>query len=370
VPPLEGTISLGIYDAAGKLVRVLHREDTVNDFTEGHDALETNWDGTGDDGHPLPPGRYHARGYLVGDDVKVEGVDSYFNDWITDEDSPHIAHISALAVTGDSLRLTASTPDQKTAQYLFSGGKLQLTPTLPRDVRAPVDRSAILIDPVDWAAGKDGTVWAITHIARDNPEVEVVQLAPPGQTGPPILRHLPVAPDEPQPVAIAASPNENRIYLLEQSPALQRVRSLSLVASEAGQEEATSDWKVDFDKRIVAHQNFTLANGHPVIASPNDSPSPPATLPQKLRSNPLERDLPGRITLAPGFDADGSFLKSADGLPLRTISDTPDLTRVLLVRQAENAADVFQDDGAVVEQFRISHLDQMLAFDCGEFDLK
>src|ERR1700741_3168663 len=44
-PPLEGTISLGIYDANGKLVRVLFREADINEFTIGHDALSTTWDG-------------------------------------------------------------------------------------------------------------------------------------------------------------------------------------------------------------------------------------------------------------------------------------------------------------------------------------
>ena len=63
---MEGTISLGIYDQTGKLVRVLHQNAQLNDFAIGADALVTRWDGK-DDGHQdLPPGRYHARGYLVG----------------------------------------------------------------------------------------------------------------------------------------------------------------------------------------------------------------------------------------------------------------------------------------------------------------
>src|SRR5690242_860945 len=51
LPPLEGTISLGIFDHAGKLIRVLHREDSISDFTVGTDALETSWDGMDDDGN-------------------------------------------------------------------------------------------------------------------------------------------------------------------------------------------------------------------------------------------------------------------------------------------------------------------------------
>ena len=107
------------------------------------------------------------------------------------------------------------------------------------------------------------------------------------------------------------------------------------------------------------------------MAVPTESAiASPPTWPQKLQPSPLERDQPGKVTLAVGFDEDGSFLKTADGLPLRTISDTPHLSRILLARQSENAVDVFQDDGAVVEQFRVNHLEQMLAFDCGEFELK
>jgi hypothetical protein len=84
----------------------------------------------------------------------------------------------------------------------------------------------------------------------------------------------------------------------------------------------------------------------------------------------LHHDEAGKVELMVDKDADGSYLRTADGLPLRIISDTPNLTRTLLVPHGENALDVFEDDGAVVEQYRVSGLEQMMAFDCGEFDLK
>src|SRR5947209_4469550 len=40
-PPLDGTISLGIYDAKGALVRVLFREADINEFKIGNDSLST-----------------------------------------------------------------------------------------------------------------------------------------------------------------------------------------------------------------------------------------------------------------------------------------------------------------------------------------
>jgi len=64
-PPLEGKISLGIYDQSGRLVRVLHQEADFDEFTIGTDALTTKWDGKDDDEHDLPAGKYSARGFLV-----------------------------------------------------------------------------------------------------------------------------------------------------------------------------------------------------------------------------------------------------------------------------------------------------------------
>ena len=187
------------------------------------------------------------------------------------------------------------------------------------------------------------------------------------------LRKLAISPGDPQPIGIAASRSQDRIYLLEESPAVQRVRSLTLLATEAapaaGQEEAVSDWKVDFEKKIVAHQNFSLVNGKPEIL-PNDHAPLPEKITRKLRPNPLERDQPGKVDLAIGFDSGGSFLRTSDGLPLRTVSDNAEIKRALLAPRGDQDVDVFQDDGAVVEQFRISRLDQMMAFDCGEFELK
>ena len=66
-PPMEGTISLGIYDHTGKLVRVLHRAATGDEFVAALDGYITHWDGLDDAGNPCPPGHYSARGYMVGD---------------------------------------------------------------------------------------------------------------------------------------------------------------------------------------------------------------------------------------------------------------------------------------------------------------
>jgi hypothetical protein len=72
-PPIQGTISLGIYDADAKLVRVLKQEAELEEFEIGDDGLSTRWDGKDDDGYDMPAGKYRARGYVVSP-MKIEPV--------------------------------------------------------------------------------------------------------------------------------------------------------------------------------------------------------------------------------------------------------------------------------------------------------
>ena len=180
-PPLEGTISLGIYDNNSKLVRVLHQEAEPNEFTIGADALVTQWDGKNDDGEDLPAGKYHARGYLIG------------------------------------------------------------------------------------------------H---------------------------------------------------------SKVQDLGQAAAPPVEEDATANVKV------------------------------------KLTPNPLANDERPIVDLGVGFDEEGSFLKTIDGLPLCTISGTPNLIRASIKKNGEKSVDVWQDDGTRIVRFRISNIDKMMAFDCGDLELK
>src|SRR6266536_5083469 len=180
-PPLEGTISLGIYDKNGELVRVLHQEAELSEFAIGADALVTQWDGKNDDEEDLPAGKYRARGYLVGS-LKIEDL----------------GQSSGLAIENDAARNV----------------KVRLVP------------------------------------------------------------------------------------------------------------------------------------------------------------NPLRNDRRSIVDIGVGFDSDGSYLKTNDDLPLVTVSEMPNLIRAGITRKSENSVDIWQDDGTTVRQFRISNLDQMMAFDCGEFELK
>jgi hypothetical protein len=180
-PPLEGTISLGIYDENATLVRVLHQQAELNEFTIGADALATQWDGKDDDDEDLPAGKYRAHGYLVGE-FKFEDI---------------------------------------------------------------------------------------------------------GEATPP--------------------PVENE---------------------------------------------------------------PPTSVKVRLIPNPLANNKRSIIDLVVGFDSDGSYLKTIDDLPLFMLSETPNLVRAFITKKNEKSVDVWQDDGTSIRQFRISNVDKMMAFDCGEFELK
>ena len=178
---MEGTISLGIYDNTGKLVRVLHQEAELNEFAFGADALVTQWDGKNDEDEDLPAGKYHAHGYLVGS-LKVEALGQ-----------------APAAVIENSAARTA---------------KVRLVP------------------------------------------------------------------------------------------------------------------------------------------------------------NPLRNDKRSLVDIGIGFDSDGSYLKTSDELPLLAVSESPNLIRGGISKKSENAVDIWQDDGTTVRQFRILNVDKMMAFDCGEFELK
>jgi hypothetical protein len=182
-PPLEGTISLGIYDETGKLVRVLHQEAKLNEFKIGADALVTQWDGKNDDDRDLPAGRYRARGYLVGP-LKVEEL------------------------------------------------------------------------------------------------------------------------------------------------------------------------------------------SHPAAAGSPPGNNPTANVKVKLMPNPLANDKRSIVDVGVGLDSDGSYLKTIDDLPLFTVSESPNLVGAFITKSGEKSVEIWQDDGTGLHQFRVSNIDKMMAFDCGEVELK
>ncbi len=250
-PPMEGAFSLGIYDKSGKLVRTLHREAKMDEFGIALNGLITHWDGKDDSGAQMPAGKYFARGFCVGDEVKTKRENFSLNDSASNEKSVP----SPKPVPADSM--ASATPNEE--------------------------------QPASGAA--------------TSPSQPV---------------------DSPKPAGIAPP--------------------------------AASD---TFD---AVKNKLKMPDGRPF--------TPEEKIKLKLVANPLNQDKPGSAEVAAGIDEKGSFLKTADGLFLKRVSDTPHLKWAVIARSAAQPSllVLFQSDGAIVEEITISKLANMMAFDCGDFD--
>ncbi len=397
-PPMEGALSLGIYDPSGKLVRVLAQEAPEKDFTIGLNGLTTHWDGRDDAGHVLPAGTYSARGYSVGP-IEVEGVAYHCNDWMLDDESPRIRRVlsvelrksgrlavwaegadgkphlvrcdqagefageippdpavTALAVGGAP---PAEAPENKPVAFasVIEGRVVIREGTETRTLNLPE-----LTKPIDASLGRDG-VWIIDQGAE---RIEVKQYRLDGE----FQRRLTIDPAEPAPRRIFASRTSDLIFLIEEKPGLQRVRGLALEAppTDAGKdgEPPTSTWKTVLGKTIVASDSFAAIAGRlgrilPFI--PRDK------FTVQLLPNPLLREALTSVNVTIEFGPRGSFIKCLDGLPLRRVTEAPFLKWAVIGQEGSGKQlTILQSDGAVVEEFKARKLANMMAFDAGEIE--
>jgi hypothetical protein len=378
--PMKGTISLGIYDGKGKLVRVLKREAPTEAFIVALNGLVTFWDGKDDRGGEIPPGTYFARGFMVGA-FEMEGEAYHGNDWIVDATGPRIASVEAIRMDGPRLTLLTVLADGKRAPFEWdeAGGRLvpaglwnpRLTPHASIDgatvaIVADAEKTALTLPgvhrPVAAALGRDASIWVID---RNGGGEVVKQYSARGE----LLRSLPVDPPIQRATDIAASQTAEEIYLLEVGEAMQRVRGLRL--KEQAQTEsggAVSTWEEFLNKTIWRSDTLELARAR--LKDLGRALMPQEKLTIALRPNPLEQGKPGKAEVSLEIDRDGSYLKLSDGLPLVHLTDTPGLKWAVLSRESDSRQlTVFQSDGAVIEEFKVTRLANMVAFDCGEIEV-
>jgi hypothetical protein len=148
-PPEEGVISLGVYAADGKLVRVLKRAAEIDSFKSGLNGLFVDWDGKDSRGDQAPAGKYSARGVLVGD-VSVSGQAYHLNDWIDPTGNIQPKRIlSAAFLNGKSVCAFAEVATGKQLLVDAVNGKYR-TADLPADTKSvKFDGSHILAIGVD-----------------------------------------------------------------------------------------------------------------------------------------------------------------------------------------------------------------------------
>lgn len=352
-PPMDGTISLGIYDNAGKLVRVLHREADISDLTAGDNGLITPWDGKDDHGATCPTGSYHARGVTVGE-LSVEGVDFVGNDWVTDDNSPRVRRITGLGINASGDPVISTTLPGQGAPTVYA---VTLKPSAtPGEDPEPQLAPQLTPSPTDLkqdAAGLNGTEWCITGN-------EVKLSAKAKACFPKWLRTLAPKPGDPAPVALAASATQDKVYVLYENANLQRLRGYDFTGVKPGAEP-----KELFENDILLSDRYEQIAAQ--LKFPDDKPfvpSPVVTV--TLVANPLANNKPGTLQIRTDVDKEGSYLATSDGLPLCHISGSKALLWAVLGQApGSKALTLFNSDGAVVEEFKIANPANMMTFDAG-----
>ena len=159
-------------------------------------------------------------------------------------------------------------------------------------------------------------------------------------------------------------------------------RQSSLDAFTVGADALVTKWDGRDDKGNDLPAGKYRAHGYLVgaIQVDNVATDPVGSLPSpegnnsvtiKLMANPLVKNDRPNVEITANFDDKNSFLCTSDQLPLYPISPRADVTQVVLIKNGEKSVDVWQTSSGVgTEHFRVSKLDQMMAFDCGAFDLK
>ncbi|MDB6154830.1 MAG: hypothetical protein JWL90_3283 [Chthoniobacteraceae bacterium] len=390
-PPMEGRLSLGLYDKSGKLVRTLSKEALEKEFIIGLNGLITVWDGKNNGGLPVPPGKYSARGYSVGE-MDVDGIAFHCNEWMNE--AARVREIvSIYALRDGELLVHTVQPDGaaldlrcdrtgtvRRASPADSGAIAEKTGGPEPGTAVSVHDPLILRDgvlsksaeekleslslpglehPIDACHGLDRAVWVIDKTSAG---VEVREYS---STGEP-LRRLAIPPNEPEPSRIVASTETDIIYLLERNAKVVRLRGLALEPPVAGEAPAASTWKTFLSKSVVASDTFAAVADQLGRTKPF---KPEEKIRVRLVPNPLFKEATQDVDVRIASDSEGSYFQSADGLLLHRITETPGLKWSVMGKEGGKVITIFQSDGAVVEEFKARRLANMMAFDAGEYEV-
>jgi hypothetical protein len=161
------------------------------------------------------------------------------------------------------------------------------------------------------------------------------------------------------PVALSASPVEDCFAAVFDGSGVQRTVAI--------RRSASGRWELVADKTIAASQSFGLRDGKLVPSSPDL----PAEAPLSLAENPLDPSAPRTLVVRASAFEGGAGLLTTDGLPLVRVSAEPGFARFMVVPGfTPDALKFYQGDGACVEEYGISNLGQIAAFDAGTIEME
>ncbi|MEY5026511.1 MAG: FlgD Ig-like domain [Verrucomicrobiota bacterium] len=358
-PPLEGTLSVGVYDRSGKFVRTLHREAGPSDFTVGLNGFITAWDGKDQSGNPVPPGKYRVKGLAVGD-IELTGEAFHGNDWVISEDGPHPVSFHRISIQENELTLEGIDSAQRRWKFIHSlaSGSLRVEPA-STEQNAPTPSLQTPPPPAEptQCPGRDGSRWSIEKVLG---EPVVIQTDTSGE----VMRRLSIGAGEPSPVALAASLERDEIFLLESDSGRWRLRGLRRKPPAPGSPSSPA-WETFMERNRFPCNTFA-DSAKRVGRSKPFQPQPKIST--KTQPNPLLSNTASSIELAVTVDPEGSVLSCADGLPLRRLTDSVRLRWAVLGYDPHQPQLVLlQSDGAVIEEYRMRNPGNLMTFDAGEY---
>jgi hypothetical protein len=450
-PPEEGVISLGVYDADGKLIRVLKKAAEIDSFKSGLNGLFIDWDGKDSKGDSAPAGKYSARGILVGE-VDISGQAYYFNDWVdpsgavkakrilsaaflngksvcgfaeigtgkalfidagngknhtaalpSDTDNIKFDGVHIVAICSDRLvqldAATGSSVGEKSytdlhdadqwhgKRIVLAGNQVRSSdessdqsitpPTSNLAYCAQLDSSAVVASQngnlwkyqdghfvpietgdtgqlLDMSAGKGDTIWLLLHVGSKR-LLRQVDLS--GER----IQELDLPQDLQTARKLCGSREADDLLLTADLNPGERVIGLHFQNSKAQQ----SVWQKWLDRSIIPFHYFDVKNGQVVpVQEKIDSPS----VSIQLAENPLENAAPGSLSLGVTADETGAWVSTGDGLPLLQVAKTKNIIQTKWMANGADGLRVFVSDGSVVEEYRVTGLENLYRFDAGSFD--
>ncbi len=373
LPEFEGRISLGVYDASGKLIRSLFVNADEADFEKGLNGLIADWDGRTSTDQQAPPGNYSVRGFLVGDSVQAEGIAFHFNDWIESDDSPRISWVEAVVPTGaDSFLLYGARPAEaglpalrdEVWRYEDSVGLAVGAIWLSRG--DGFTKNPLAERPGDFcvSAGPAETLWVSS---RQGTDIIVRQHAYEGG----LLREMRVSGEGADSARLFTDKADLSFFLLTKLPAgrgqtLRGYRPLEASpAPSKGDETVSVDWEVFLDKTIVPCRQFGWVGGRLVADAGNASP--PDRVKFSLPPNTLTAQA-SELELTAAGDSTGLWLQSVDGLKLLLLAEPNPWDRLVLVKEGDSLH-VFAGDGVVVAEYLVSGFAHVAAINAGLIEI-
>lgn len=172
VPESADTISLGVMDSNGRLVRTLSSHAPLSSFATHLNGIGVEWDGRDGNGNILAPGTYSISGFSFPDTLTVEGEAVHFNSLFSEDGRPVAESISSLVDLSPARLVTRSpSSEEETLWTLLDDG-------LPGDPSA-LGAGMRLVDATsDLFLLHDGSRWHLRPRNGSLPPVPVE--APPG----------------------------------------------------------------------------------------------------------------------------------------------------------------------------------------------